>query len=417
MISTSNILLSAFECNPYMGSDAEVGWQWAHQLTTRNYNVTVITRRTHQAEIERWIAKTGDCQRVKFEYVDIEWLYPVTELVNPRNHIYYYFWQLKAYLQAKQLHNKKPFSLIHHLTWVSFRQPSFMGLVGAPMYFGPVAGGDEIPKGYAKTFAVKQQIVEALRGLVNAFVKLDPLMWLTYAKADKVFFTSPAHLERVPTFVKTKAQIELAIGCDLPKNINYSIDATENSGSIRRHNRLLFVGRFLGLKGLDIGLEAFALIRQVRPDVTLTLVGDGLERERWMRKAKQLNVFDAIEWRGWIPKQEVQKLYTEFDIFYFPSLRDSGGFVILEALQQGMPVVCFKLGGPGTLVDDSCGGAVIAASNIDETILALANTTLKILALLKTDNNLAENCRQRAQLFTWDALIARIYNIEKMEFV
>ena len=417
MIYTANILLSAFECNPYMGSDAEVGWQWAHQLSSRNYNVTVITRRTHKKEIERWVAKTGDCQRVKFEYVDIEWLYPVTELINPRNHIYYYFWQLKAYLVAKKLHHKKAFSLIHHLTWVSFRQPSFMGLIGAPMYFGPVAGGDEIPKGYAKTFAAKQQAIEAIRGLVNAFVMVDPFMWLTYAKAEKVFFTSPAHLTRVPTFVKNKAQIELAIGCDLPKNIDHLMNVPADSHSEKSGNRLLFVGRFLGLKGLDIGLQAFALIRQTRPDVTLTLVGDGIERERWMLAAKQLKVFDAIEWRGWIPKEEVQKLYAEFDIFYFPSLRDSGGFVILEALQQGMPVVCFKLGGPGTLVNDSCGGVVVAGNHIDEAIVEFANTTLSILAQLNADNQLAENCRARAQLFTWDALIARIYNIKKMELV
>ena len=407
-----NILLSAFECNPYMGSDAEVGWQWAHQLSKRGYQVTVITRGTHQKEIEQWIVKTGESKAVNFVYVDVNWLYPLTELINPRNHIYYYFWQFKAYLIAKKLHSKKPFSLIHHLTWVSFRQPSFMGLIDAPMYFGPVAGGDEIPKGYAKTFALKQQLVESFRSLINGLVKIDPLMWLTYAKAEKVFFTSPSHLARVPKFVKRKAQIELAIGCDLPTS--YS-DQENNKHPLRRGNRLLFVGRFLGLKGMDIGLDAFALIRQTRPDITLTLVGDGIERDRWVNKAKLLNVFDAIEWRGWIPKEDVQKLYAEFDIFYFPSLRDSGGFVVLEALQNGMPVVCFKLGGPGMLVDDTCGDAVDAGSNVAQATLDLAAATLKILADSEKNHHLPENCRKRAKLFTWDALIARMYAFKNLE--
>jgi glycosyltransferase involved in cell wall biosynthesis len=413
MTSANNILLSAFECNPYMGSDAEVGWQWAHQLSVRGHKVTVITRRTHQKEIEQWIAKTGECKVVNFVYVDIEWLYPATELINPRNHIYYYFWQFKAYLIAKQLHSKNRFSLIHHLTWVSFRQPSFMGLIDAPMYFGPVAGGDEIPKGYAKTFAFKQQAVEAFRSLINALVKIDPLMWLTYAKAEKVFFTSPAHLVRVPGFVNKKAQIELAIGCDLPRS--YSNQESIKHHSLRRGNRLLFVGRFLGLKGMDIGLDAFALIRQARPDVTLTLVGDGIEHDRWVSKAKQLNVFDAIEWRGWIPKEDVQKLYAEFDVFYFPSLRDSGGFVVLEALQNGMPVVCFKLGGPGMLVDDTCGCAVTAGASVKQTIKEMAAATLKLLGDKEKNHHLSENCRKRAEMFTWDALIARIYTFKNLE--
>ena len=407
MTVVPNILLSAFECNPYMGSDAEVGWQWGHQLFKRGYKVTVITRSTHQKEIEQWITKTGESKAVNFVYVDIKWLYPLTELINPRNHIYYYFWQLSAYFTAKKLHVQKPFSLIHHLTWVSFRQPSFMGLIDAPFFFGPVAGGDEIPKGYAKTFALKQRLLESIRSLINSLVKIDPLMWLTYATADKIFFTSPAHLARVPNFVKNKAQIELAIGCDSPVS---NLEKENNKQTIKRGNRLLFVGRFLGLKGMDIGLDAFALIRQTRPDVTLTLVGDGIERDRWVTKAKLLNVFDAIDWRGWIRKEEVQKLYLEFDLFYFPSLRDSGGFVVLEALQNGMPVVCFKLGGPGMLVDESCGYAVEAGKSVAQATQDLAAATLKILADSEKNKHLFDNCRKRAKQFTWDALIARIYS-------
>lgn len=403
MMASRRILLSAFECNPFMGSDAEVGWQWARQLSMRGFDVTVITRRTHQQEIEQEIAKTGDCTNVHFEYLDIEWLYPCTELINPRNHIYYYFWQVAAYRRAKLLHVIKPFSLIHHVTWVSFRQPSFMGLVGVPMYFGPVAGGDEIPRGYTRSFAFKQRIVETFRGMVNALVRIDPLMWMTYASAEKVFFTSEAHLARVPAFVRQKAQIELAIGCDTP-------DLAESEKlSPRRGNRLLFVGRFLGLKGMDIGLRVFARIREARPDVTLTIIGDGVERERWMDTAKELGVEAAIDWMGWLPKSEVLKMYSEFDVFFFPSLRDSGGFVVLEALQQGMPVVCFKLGGPGVLIDDSCGKAVQATPNIDETISDYADAVLRVLSRGMSDTQLAQQCRQRAQLFTWDSLIARIY--------
>ncbi len=403
MNTPKRILLSAFECNPYMGSDAEVGWQWACQLSKRGFDVTVFTRRTHQKEVEQFIAETGDGSGVRFEYVDIEWLYPCTSLVNPRNHIYYYFWQWAAFLRARQLHREKPFSLIHHVTWVSFRQPSFMGLVGAPMYFGPVAGGDEIPRGYAKTFAPKQHLVEAFRGLMNSVVRFDPFMWLTFASAERVFFTSKAHLARVPGFVRKKAKIELAIGSDIHEEVG------QTAGAKRRGGRLLFVGRFIGWKGMDIGLDIFARLREARPDVTLTLVGDGVERGRWMSKAKHLGVDAAIEWQGWLPKADVQKLYSEHDVFFFPSLRDSGGFVVLEALQQGLPVVCFRLGGPGELVDDSCGKAVEAGPNIQETIADYANAVLQVLSRGANDPLLPEHCCQRAQRFTWNALVERIY--------
>lgn len=397
------ILLSAFACNPYVGSDAEVGWQWASQLSKRGHDVTVVTRRIHQKDIEKYVGETGECSSVAFEYVDIEWLDPVTKLISRRNHIYYYFWQWVAYRQARKLHRVKPFNLIHHVTWVNFRQPSFMGLVGAPMYFGPVAGGDEIPRGYITSFAPKQKIVEAFRNLMNALVRFDPLMRLTYARAERVFFTSDAHLTRVPGFVRKKAQTELAIGCDMPERTDMP------AFSQRQGNRLLFVGRCIGWKGMDIGLQVFAQIRSKRPDVTLTVIGDGIERVRWAKAARQLGVDDAIEWRGWLPKAEVMQLYSEFDVFFFPSLRDSGGFVVLEALQQGLPVACFKLGGPGVLVNDSCGEAVLAGADIPQTISNYADAVLRVLSRGMSDAQLSHQCRERARVFSWDPLIARIY--------
>jgi glycosyltransferase involved in cell wall biosynthesis len=160
---------------------------------------------------------------------------------------------------------------------------------------------------------------------------------------------------------------------------------------------------------MDIGLQIFAHIRQVRPDVTLTVVGDGVDRNRWMKAAEFLGIDESIEWRGWLPKADVMQLYSEFDVFFFPSLRDSGGFVVLEALQHGLPVVSFKLGGPGMLVDDSCGKTVQASPDIEKTISDYAAAVLQVLSRGMNDPQLSHYCRQRAQLFTWDSLIARIY--------
>ena len=58
--------------------------------------------------------------------------------------------------------------------------------------------------------------------------------------------------------------------------------------------------------------------------------------------------------------REVEDRYRSADIFVFPSLRDSGGLVVLEAMAHGLPVVCADLGGPGLIVDETCGRAVSA---------------------------------------------------------
>lgn len=404
-VINKRVLLSAFACDPYHGSDEEVGWQWAKQLSARGYDVTVVTRRSHQAAIEQANRAVGDCSGVRFEYVDADRLHAVLHRISRRNHIYYYAWQWLAFRRAQALHRVAAFDLIHHVTWVSFRQPSFMGLVGAPFYFGPVAGGDKIPKGYTKDFSFKQRVVEWARAAVNAMVRFDPLMHLTYSTATKVFFTSIGHVEFVPRVARHKYGVDMCIGCDYDQAALALADEERTvSGS-----RLLFVARCIGWKGMDFGLQAFHRVKMLRPETTLTVVGDGADRTRWMAKAVELGVSDSIEWRGWVPKAELQTLYRKFDLMFFPSLRDPGGFVVLEALQSGIPVVCFKLGGPGLVVDDSCGAAVEAGPDVEETVGRYADTVVRVLERARSDSSFSESCRRRAGVFTWDALVSRIY--------
>lgn len=404
-MSSKRILLSAFACDPYFGSDEEIGWQWARELSARGFEVTVLTRRSHQAAIERGIEETGQCRSVRFEYIDIDCLHRIVKHVNRRNHLYYYAWQAAAFWRARKLHARQPFALIHHVTWYSFRQPSFMGLIGAPFYFGPVAGGDEIPPGYTVDFSLKEKVFEAARRFSNALVRFDPMMRLTFATATRIYFTSEAHLRRVRSSAAAKAALEFGIGCDLP-----TVAAMTDMPRAAHGDRLLFVGRCIGWKGMDIGLRIFAQVRKRRPTVSLTVIGDGVERKRWMAKAQAMGLGDAIEWRGWIEKDALQKMYSQYDAFFFPSLRDSGGFVVLEALQSGLPVVCFKLGGPGVVVDATCGQAVVAQEDMEETVERFADAVIHVLNLGAAAHDWKTPCKRRVENFTWESLIRRIYS-------
>ena len=399
-----NILLSAFACDPCFGSDEEVGWRWALGLAKLGHGVSVITRASHQQEIEKYSRETGIDGDITFHYVDIPALHRVLSKINRRNHIYYYFWQMAAYRKAKSLHKKQAYDLVHHVTWVSFRQPSFMGLLGIPFVFGPVAGGDEIPGGYIDDFSFSQKIVEYVRWFANGLVRFDPLMLLTFMTAQRVIFTSESHYARVPQWVRNKASVELAIGCD-------AVSAPVNEQAVRKTGkRLLFAGRCIGWKGMDIGLRIFTKILAQDPEIRLTIIGDGVDKSRWMAKAKSMGVDHAIEWKGWLPKDQVLALYGEYDLLFYPSLRDSGGFVVLEALQCGLPVVCFKLGGPGVVVDDSCGRAISALPDTEATCEAFSLGVLSLLAQAGSDGQLSAACRLRSQQFSWEQLVTRVVN-------
>jgi len=400
------ILLSAFACEPCYGSDEEVGWRWAKELAQMGYDVTVITRASHKPEIEKRVALTGECQDVTFIYCDLSLLHSILKKINKRNYIYYYFWQWAAYLQAKTLHANNAFDLIHHVTWVSFRQPSFMGKIGAKFYFGPIGGADEVPRGYAKEFSFSQYVIEIARKLINLLIRFDPLMRMTYREASRIYLTSSAHLNRIPSFAKSKSVVTYGIGCESPQEIGQK-DVPHLS---TRGKKLLFAGRSIGWKGLDIGLKVFAKLRSRDPDVTLTIVGDGPDLNRWKEKAKALGIDRSIEWTGWVQREALSRIYDDHALFFYPSLRDSGGFVVLEALSRGLPVVCFNLAGPGMVVNASCGCAVEALRDLDETVNNYADAIIATLNRIQQEPELSSACQNRANQFTWQALIQNVYS-------
>src|SRR5262249_30193943 len=148
---------------------------------------------------------------------------------------------------------------------------SFMGLLGVPFVYGPVSGGDEIPRGYMAGFSLKQRLLEWARVAVNYCVRFDPLMLMTFATSNEVYFTSRSHLQLVPGWVGREARTELPIGC--AGQFRPAADPAANGA--RPGPRLVFVGRCIGWKGMDIGLPAFAKVLQRHPNATLTVIGDG----------------------------------------------------------------------------------------------------------------------------------------------
>jgi glycosyltransferase involved in cell wall biosynthesis len=115
---------------------------------------------------------------------------------------------------------------------------------------------------------------------------------------------------------------------------------------------LLYVGKLISLKGIDLALRALAASG---PGARLTLVGDGSYQARARRLAAQLGVSDRVSFPGRLPLAEVFALYEKFHVFIFPSLHDSGGFAVLEAMARGLPVICLDCGGPALLVREGCG--------------------------------------------------------------
>lgn len=396
------ILLSAYACEPDKGSEPGMGWNWALEIARLGHEVHVLTRENNVAPIERGLAEQ-DGLRLHVHGYDIprwaRWWKKGLRGV----HLYYLLWQWGAYRRARKLHSDLHFDLAHHITFAVFRHPSFMGRLGIPFIFGPVGGGEYTPPGLLRGLPWRFRVVERLRSMANSAAFVDPLVRSTFRQAMLVFYKTPETLEQIPPAFHR--------ACIRIQDIAVDKNALAETPAAVEEPRFLFAGNLLYLKGIHLALHALAKVLQHIPDAELTIVGDGPDGA-WLKEvARQLGVEQAVKWRGRLPRQQVIELYRSHMAFVFPSLHDSGGTVVMEALSQGVPVICLDLGGPGAILPASCGIKIAAHGRTEaQVVLALSEAMKQIARDGVLRRELAANALAEARQLTWESVVRHAYD-------
>lgn len=402
------ILLSAYACNPGEGSESAVGWNWAIQLTAMGHEVWVITRENNRDSIELTANGRADLCKLKFIYHDLPpaliWLKKRTGLI----YIYYFLWQLTLVAKAKAVVAGSKFDLVHHVTFVTLRVPSFLSSLGLPFIYGPVAGGEVTPIKLIFGLPFRASVREVFRMIANAYVRIDPLARIPISGATRIWVTSKETLHLLPYKHRGIAKVSLAIGVADTDVKNYFEPRGLSGG--RGGLKCLFVGRFIALKGMHLGLRAFAILRKFSPASTLTFVGSGPNRADWISLCEELGITDCVKWINWMPRSELHKLYAVHEVLIFPSLRDSGGMVLLESMMHGVVPVCLDLGGPGVIVDETSGHRITAVNRHSNEIVQELAAALISLCDAKAFARLSCGANRRASSLTFRRVVQQIYS-------
>ncbi|MEM0478189.1 MAG: glycosyltransferase family 4 protein [Candidatus Caldarchaeum sp.] len=113
---------------------------------------------------------------------------------------------------------------------------------------------------------------------------------------------------------------------------------------------VLTVCRLVPEKGVQTLLESLALLRREVPRVLAVVVGAGPYGRRLEELAAELGVSSLVRFAGYIPNQELNRFYSAADCFVLSSLEESFGYVLLEAMLYGLPVVSTETWGPSEIV-------------------------------------------------------------------
>ena len=212
------------------------------------------------------------------------------------------------------------------------------------------------------------------------------------------------------TFVPTRSTARelAAAGFHNLTTVGRGVDSDQFSPSRRRDSLrrewgagdaavLLMVGRVAPEKNVELGLRAFEQARAAHPDLRLVVVGDGPARSR-LQAAHPAAHFVGVQ-RG----AELAARYASADVFLFPSLSDTFGNVVMEALASGLPVVSFATAAAAEHVVDGVSGRLVAPDD-ERGFIAAVSALADAGAALEPMRAAALSAARRA---TWPEVLAR----------
>ncbi len=404
------ILLSAFACAPNQGSERGLGWNWAVETARQGHDVLVLTQIELQPEIEAELAKGQLPPTLRFEFFMPRWLDRfqakgvAAGYASLTWHLTHLMWQLLLYRHVKQRLDVGQFDIIHHLTYSGIRHPTLLGRLAAPLVLGPLGGGERAPYALRQSLPWGGWLKDLVRDLHTVLIRLDPITRQACADALVVYVKTQQTKQALPRRCHDKVAIQMEIGT---KSEPGPARPRQQPGTPLR---LLYAGRFIYWKGMHLGLRAFAEARRQGLDARLTMLGQGPEEAAWRSLAQDLGIADAVDWVAWVEHNRIGELYRAHDVVLFPSLHDSSGNVVLEALFHGLPVTCLDLGGPAELVNASCGRVVPTSGRSEAACVSgLAVALIELGGSSELLYSLSEGARARAAEFHWPKLVKGFY--------
>lgn len=248
-------------------------------------------------------------------------------------------------------------------------------------------------------------ILDTLRDISNLLVRFDPLMRQTFYRTEQIYTKTTQTAAVIPrkSQPKVKCLLEIGIGSLLERDTKFG---QKEYGELK----VLYVGQFLAWKGMHLGLLAFARALCSIASARLTMVGKGPDERHWRQIADAAGISSFVTWRPWLSHDHLTEIYAEHDVLLFPSLHDSSGNVVLEAMAHGLPIICLDLGGPAVLVDNTCGRVISTGSASKEQVVRrLAHALIEVGNDRSQLEHLSAGAVAAARKFAWSDVVARVY--------
>ncbi len=394
------VLLSAYACEPGKGSEPGTGWQLAIELSLL-FDVTVLTRSNNQAPIEKALGAYHGPKPVFF-YQDLSVAFRLLKKIGLLpTQAYYAIWQRACRRGFPASADPETFDVFHHLTFNSFEiRPGIPAGFQGQLIRGPLGGGQTVPVALLATMPLLARLKERLRSLRVCHSAASRTLQRHLADCGLVLYANRETRALLAGLDAAEDSLMIDVGVNPAAFAPVAITGTGN--------RVFAASNFEPRKGMRLLLLSFRKAYQKNPELRLRIAGSGRDQVREQFWVRANGLAEAVHFLGKRDHDQMAEELATADFFVFPSLRDTSGAIVLEAMSCGLPVVCLDHQGAALMVDESC-GIRVPPGPLEATLDGIAHAIL----LLASDSGL----RNRMGLCARSKVLAEFSWQKKAEFL
>lgn len=394
------ILINAYACSPNMGSEPGMAWNWVSNLA-RYCEVHIITEGEFQDKIEVVVPELEQGRNMHFYYnsVSDEIRKMCWNQGDWRFYKYYKEWQWKTYCMAKNIWSKQHIDVLHQLNMIGFREPGYLWKLSKetdiPFVWGPIGGLKQFPTAYLQGASLKMKVFNRLKNFLNIWqLKHDKRVGEAFKTAKVLVSSIPDSYRAIKKYKGLESVVIPETGCFLSEDI--SLERFDD-----KEFHVMWVGKFDFRKQLPLALKSIAMTGN--PNIILDVYGSGSEEQVAAAKsfADSLGISNKVVWHGNQSNSVVMKSMRQTQLFFFTSVSEDTSTVVLEAVSNRLPVLCFNACGMAAVIDDEVGRKIplTTPSQSAQDFSKMLNELEGNRDLLK---QMSENCKQRQIELSWE---------------
>lgn len=368
------ILISAYACNPFGGSEPGVGWAAVCRIAKR-HEVFVLTDIHNRAGWERGAAEGLIPANVSVRFLrDRSACSENRFIAHLQSWMNYRSFNRQVLAAAKAWHAEERFDLCHQVTIAGWRMPSPLWQLSIPFVWGPIGGAGYIPPAFRGILSPSARAFEKLRDLNTSLASRSRAFRRCIEHTAAVFAANEETEVFLKPFRAGRPLVRLPIASFHPERVT---QLRRPPGQTREPGplRLFAGGNMEGRKGVSLALRALAQAAGQGLDFHYTVAGGGPEIPALKTLCHELGLDQRVEFHPGYSGDAYLAALHRSDVYFLPSFRESTPVTLLEACLAGCYPVVADTSAQGEIVR-LVGGTAVPVRDVDTLVRGLAEALL-----------------------------------------